>query len=155
MDTTLELAAEALTDGEPFFTSLEPVTSPVLEHEATWEALGAVGSLLQQDGTRLGDLGHIATELVALDPALGALDTLVELLEAEDALRLSLRLVETPALLDAMGQTSDEQEGPLPFAARLISSGTVEVLLRTVDLVLGELQGMDTARRVAQTRRRG
>ena len=141
LEDTLELAAEAMADGDPALTSLEPLSTPMLEEAATWETVGNLARLLQEDGTRLEGLGELVVELVALDPELEALDSLAGLLREEELLRGGLQLLETPALLEAAGASSAEDPGPLPFGARLVTSGTVEVLLRTVDLVLGELGG--------------
>lgn len=138
----LALAAEALGDEDAVLSSLEPLSSPLLEEAATWEALGNLARLLQEDGTRLEGLGGVLVELVALDPELGSVDALAGLLREEVLLAQGLQLLETPALLEAAGSTSAEAPGPLPFFARLVTSGTVEVLLRTVDLVLGELGGV-------------
>lgn len=147
LDAFLELAGDAASDDDELFTELEPLTSPLLEHAATWQLLDNLGAILQQDGTRLSQVGPLAIAFVELDPELEALDTVVDLLDEVEVLRLAMLLVASEDLLDAIGEATPGDEGPLPFAARLVVGGTLDVLLRTLDLALDTLGGLgeDTA----------
>jgi len=142
LSAILELAADAASDDDALFTELEPLTSPVLEHAATWQLLDNLGDLLQQDGTRLAEVGRLSIAFVELDPELEALDTVVELLGEAELMRLAMLLLTSEDLLDAMGEATPGDEGPLPFAARLVVGGTLDVLLRTLDLALDTLGGL-------------
>ena len=70
---------------------------------------------------------------------MSAVHDLAPLLTDEAVLGPALRLGESRALTDALGETSLTEEGPLPYAARLVTGGTLDAVLRTVDLVLGAL----------------
>lgn len=136
------LLGAVLTAGdraEPPLATLQPALDAALSREETYAALGNLASLLQEDEATTADLWAVVAALVAADPDLSLARDLAPLLRDEAVVGPALRLAESTALTDAVGQTSQTEEGPLPFGARLVTGGTLDALLRTVDLVLGSL----------------
>lgn len=139
-----DLIGEALTKGEraeaPVAT-LQPVLNALLGQEGTWTALGNLAGLLGEDEATVREALPLVAEIVAADPDLELVAQLGPLLGDEALSGPLLRIAESRELMDAVGSTELSQEGPLPFGARLVTGGTVESLLRTLDLLLDTLGG--------------
>ncbi len=125
--------------------TLGPVAGVFVEDDATWVALGNLSTLLEADASRTRALPDLVTRLLAADPDLALVRELAPLLRDPSLSRPLLLTAECAPLLDALGHTAVEDEGPLPFAARLVRDGTLQTALRTVDLVLDFLGGLDPA----------
>lgn len=142
-DTVWDTAAFLLTAGPSDGAgSLETPTAalagPVkaaLAQEGTWTTLGALGELLaESDALTARALDHVGA-LCGADPGLATLDALADALENTTLARPLLVLAEADALQDAATRTELVQEGPLPFTARLVHGGTLDVLLDTLALL--------------------
>ncbi len=136
------LLGTALTGGdrdEPPLETLQPVLNAALGQEGTWTAMANLGALMQEDDATLQEALPLVAEIVAADPDLSLIDTLLPLLREEAVRGPLLRIAESQELSAAVGDTELTQEGPLPFAARLVTGGTVDTLLRTLDLLLDTL----------------
>jgi hypothetical protein len=81
---------------------------------------------------------------VAIDPNAGLRAELAPLLASPAVTTPLLHLTESPALADALLETEPGSPGPLPFFASLITEGTLESVLLTVDLLLDALQPEST-----------
>lgn len=127
-------------DQAPLAT-LQPVFNATLTQDATYTALGNLGGLLAEQDASVGALWELIPELVAVNPDLSLVHDLGPLIRDEQIRGPALRLLESRPLTGAVGETSLTEEGPLPFAARLVTGGTLDAVLRTVDLVLGTLGG--------------
>lgn len=127
-------------DQAPLAT-LQPVLNATLTQDATYTALGNLGGLLAEQDASVGALWELIPELVAVNPDLSLVHDLGPLIRDEQIRGPALRLLESRQLTGAVGETSLTEEGPLPFAARLVTGGTLDAVLRTVDLVLGTLGG--------------
>lgn len=122
---------------------LRPVALPVLDAEPTWQALGNLAPLLQDDRAVLRDLPDLGTRLLAADPDAQFLDDAAFLLEDPVLQEASLHLLASPSLGDALTSTRAESPGPLPFAAALHLDGTLERTVATVALVLAWLEDLE------------
>jgi hypothetical protein len=139
------LLRAALADrlGGPPVEVIGPVLQAALSQEGAWVALHNLGALLRQPEARLPQGLPLLADLVRLDPDLSLLTGLVPLLQDDALVYPALRLAEAPALLDAAAAPSDDQrQGPLPWVASLVVEGTLDSLLRTIDLALELLDGM-------------
>jgi hypothetical protein len=121
---------------------LAPAAEVWIDDDATWLALGNLSVLLAADGSRVRELPALSSRLLAADPDLSILRDLTPLLRDPTLSAPVLRLAESPAIADELGRTDLEQEGPLPFFARLLTGGTLDVALRTLDLAIGWLTGL-------------
>ncbi len=136
-------AATAVGDGEDSPVAvLEPLTALLVARDESWTVLHNGAELAQQDEARVQGLWELLARAVDEDPDLGALDRIADLLADPDRLGPPLRVVETPAVPEALGQAELAEEGPLPFAARLVVGGTLSTLLDTLALVLDWLEGL-------------
>jgi len=140
LDLTLawDTLAVLLTADDTGETPLAALAGPVraaLAQSGTWSSIGTLGGLLgEPDALTRGALAQVGA-LCAADPALDALDTLADTLETATIVRPLLVVVEADALRDALAHTESAHEGPVPFTARLIHGGTLDVLLDTLDLL--------------------
>ena len=134
----LTVMTELITpdDGQTPLEAAEPLLHAILNHENTWLALGNLGFLLTDEDARIQQAADLTSRLIALDPELSLLYDSVDLLEEPTLIQPLLKIAESDALVDAMGQTALTEEGPLPFFSRLIMGGTLEDVLRTVDVLL-------------------
>ncbi len=136
------LLKTALTEqdrGEAPLLTLQPVLNAALGQEGTWTAIDNLAGLMQEDEATLQQALPLVAEIVAADPDLSLVADLAPLLEDDEVREPLLRIAESRTLTDALGHTELSQEGPLPFAARLVTGGTVDSLLRTLDLLLDTL----------------
>jgi hypothetical protein len=115
---------------------LQPLVELVLTHNATWTVVGNLSTLLSEDQSRIQDLADIMTRVIALDPELALIKDNAALLDEPALIDPALRIIESRDLSTALGRAELTQEGPLPFAARLIVGDTLESMLLTVDLLL-------------------
>jgi len=124
---------------EPPLQTLQSVLNATLGQEGTWTAMGNLAALMQEDEATLQDLWTLAPKLVEADPELSLVQDLGPVLRDPEVVGPALRLGESTDLIDAVGHTELSQEGPLPFGARLVTGGTVDSLLRTLNLALDAL----------------
>lgn len=124
---------------------LAPAGQVWVDDDATWSALGNLSVLLTADGARIRELPALSSRLLAADPDLTILRDLTPLLRDPTLSDPVLRIAESPAMAEELGRTELDREGPLPFFARLVTGGTLEVVLRTIDLALGWLTGLAEA----------
>ncbi len=143
-------AAVADRPGGAPLDALQPVLEPLLGDDATWAALDHLGALARAD-SRVRDLPELLVTLMAVDPDLVLTRDLAALL-ADPALHgPTLRLAESSSLLDSLGAAPADQPGPLPWLAGLVVDGTIQTLLRTLDLVLDGLTGSSQSGATART----
>jgi len=121
---------------------LRPVLDATLGADGTWSALGHLGALAHAASARTRELLPLLARVLAVDPSLSILRDLAPVLQDASLRDPALRMLEAPALLDALGAPTDMVEGPLPWAARLVVGGTVESLLRTISLVVDSLRAV-------------
>jgi hypothetical protein len=122
--------------------TLAPAASVWVEDDATWTALENLSTLLAADGSRVRELPDMSARLLAADPDLAIIRDLAPILQDPSLSQPVLRLAESPVLAEELGRTELDAEGPLPFFARLVTGGTLDVALRTIDLVIGWLTGL-------------
>lgn len=121
---------------------LQPVLQLWLGDDATWEASHHLAMLLTADGARLREAPSLLAALVMADPELSAIDDMARLLAEPRLTTPLLRITESPVVADELARTELDREGPLPFLARLVTGGTLDVVLRTIDLIIGWLTGL-------------
>lgn len=121
---------------------LMPLLQATLARDETWTALTNLGTLAGSEGARLREGLPLLASVVAVDPDLALVRDLAPLLSDPALYSPALRITEAPAIQDALVAPSTvDTEGPLPWLARLVTGGTLDSLLRTVDLVLDALDG--------------
>jgi hypothetical protein len=107
-----------------------------VDHPATWQVLHNGGALLGSPGARAGAILAELPAWTLVDPEWKVLDLVADLLEDDACTTPVLQIAETEPVLDALGATSEQEEGPLPFASRLVIDGTLAEVLATVKLIL-------------------
>jgi hypothetical protein len=146
-DTLWAIGSDALQVGQNGQTALQtmnPLLRVILEHPATWQTLDQAAALAQDTGAEIQHLPALTIAgLEAVEDTDEARSMLVTLLDDEQLRDPVLALAESQTLMDAVGSAGGEEEGPLPFAARLITSEAVTVMLQTVNMVLDSLGGSD------------
>lgn len=141
-DAVWDLAGSALLGegrDEPPLVTLQSVLNATLGQEGTWTAVGNLGALLREDEASVQDVFTLLPQLLEADPDLSLIHDLSPILRDPDVVGPALRLGENTEFIDAVGHTELTQEGPLPFGARLVTGGTVDSLLRTLNLALDAL----------------
>ncbi len=130
-------AAMALSDeGRTPVEDLARPFAAVAAEEETWLAIGNLATMLQDPNQHLAAPGAYLVPLLDLDPELELARALGGVVLRPHAGGPLLRIAEHQAVIDAIGRTGEDQEGPLPFVGRLITQGTIETLLRTIDRIL-------------------
>jgi len=131
-------AADGLTDGDESGL-LETITQDALDSSALWEFIDHGSQLASQPDARVHQLPEVLVN-VLLDERGGiGLDAIRSTARDPGIWGPSLEVLESPDLMEAMTAPTGEQEGPLPFVARLVRSDTVTVMLQTIDLLLDSL----------------
>ena len=103
------------------------------------------GCLVREEQARLRAVPDLIILLVERDPELSAVhETLPAVLDPALVDPL-LRTVEVDAVRRELGRTDEAVEGPLPFFARLVTGGTLDAVLRTIDLVITDLGAVAVA----------
>jgi hypothetical protein len=118
---------------------LEELARPlgaVAAEPQTWEALGNLAVMLQDPSQHLSRPGSILLPLLDLDPELALTRALGGVILQPEAGAPLLRIAEHQVFVDALGRAEVDEEGPLPFLARLVTDGSLETLLRMIDRVL-------------------
>jgi len=108
----------------------------VVDHPATWELTHNAALLLQNPGSRTGSILAVLPRWTEVDPEWKLLSMSADLLEDTACTTPTLRIAETGPVTDALGATSAQQEGPLPFLSRLVIDETLAELLASVKLIL-------------------
>lgn len=129
---------------------LDPLLQVLLGAEESWQAIGNLGALAQAEDARLFELPAMLVEGLSGETTEPDRLRLAQVLNDPTWTDPLLRLAENPTLAAALRDSGTAQEpGPLPWAAQLIIGGTLDTLLRTVDIVLGSLEdpSVPTARR--------
>lgn len=119
-----------LADGE----TLRTFAAPLVADDATWTFVDHLGVLLDDPDAHLRTLLDVLADVVAADPDVQAPAALADRLDDHAFTDPLLVLVESAALRDAVATTDTTAEGPLPFAARMVTSGTLDVILDTLRL---------------------
>ncbi len=120
-------------------SAIEELARPfaaVAAEPETWDALGNLAIMLQDPAQHLNSPGSILLPLLDLDPDLALTRALGGVILAPPAGGPLLRIAEHQEFVDALGRADADQEGPLPFVARLVTGGTLETLLRMIDRAL-------------------
>ncbi len=135
----LRAALAERLEGAPL-RRLQPQIDLLLASPATWTLLDNLGALARQPDALLHELWPRATAKLAETPGGDELRALAEGLRDERWTRPVLQMVEVEGLLSALGEAGEpEAPGPLPWSVRLILGGTLDTLLRTLDLALDAL----------------
>lgn len=138
---TLEAALVSVADNlDESSAGIQPLIDATLSQPEMWRALGNLGELLQDPTAELASGIALFKDLTAVDPELTVVRDQARLLRSPSLVEPVLMMTESEALMDALGQATPEQEGPMPFFSRLVIGDTVESLLRTVDLLLNALE---------------
>lgn len=135
--TIWDTAAALLAPDGAGRTSLAPLEGPLralVSEDATWELAARFATLAALDDAHAARLLDRLDEACHADPALATLDDAADALEEPTLVRPALVLLEAPPLHAAILTTAPDAEGPIPFSARLVQGGTVQVLLDTVRL---------------------
>ncbi len=140
--TVLRDVARLDGQGRSMIEQLAPLLQTALVDEGTWQVVGNLGALLQEDSARLAELPERFPTWVEADPELGLLDTLGGALSEPELARELLLILDTDEVIEALARAQVLEEGPLPFLGRLIVGGTLSELLEFVqwgvDLMRGE-----------------
>lgn len=127
-------------DGPAAVATLGPVLDVVLAAPGTWVAVGNAAPLLQASGARLQSLPALSARLLArAEPDASARATLAALIEDPALREPTLLLLGHRPLGAALAASTADAPGPLPFAARLVTSGTLTRLLTHLDALLRAL----------------
>jgi len=140
----LGLARALLGDrlGGSALERLDPLLQELLGAEESWQLLGNLGTLAQAEDARLFELPALLFEGLDGQPTDSSRLQLAQVLADPTWTDPLLRLAESAALGSALRDPgSAATPGPLPWAAQLVIGGTLDAVLRTVDLVLGSLDG--------------
>ncbi len=143
MASLVDLVGELLTPDLTELTPLEslmPYLQIVADNASTWQAVENLGDLLNQSDAKILDSPDVLVALMELDPDLETLETMAILLRDDDLMLPIMRMTENESLAEAIAFTDTTQEGPLPFASRLVIDGTLSSLLLTIELVLQLLE---------------
>lgn len=114
------------------FDRVRALVEPVLDADATWTTLANLGRLLDDPEARVAGLLDDLSTVMVDDPDLAAADTLADKVEQDALAEPLLVLVESEALRDAVATTASDDEGPLPWLARMIVDGTLDTLVTTL-----------------------
>jgi hypothetical protein len=128
-----EVALSPRPSGRSPLRVLLPVLQAVLGEEQSWTALGNTGALLASPDSEAAALLELLPLLLELDPELQAVHDLAPLLEVPELSEPLLRVVETPALRQALATSAPDREGALPFYARLVVGGSLDAVLALLD----------------------
>lgn len=137
MDLPVALAVvEAAIVGEgSAWSTLLPLASPLLQADETWRIVDRLGGLLQGEPPRLAQAPALLSDLLAEHHDLLAGDPFARLRD-RGVVDPLLRVVEAPEVGAALLVSERDLPGPLPFATRLVQDGTLDTVLRTVELLV-------------------
>lgn len=126
------------------FDQFNTVLQLWLGQSVTWTILDNAGDLLMQDHARSQSVLSLLGRINTWD-AEGLLRENVEIILEQPAVYTpALHLLEAQPLQEALAAAELTQEGPLPFSARLVTGGTLESVLRTVDLLIDMLRNEES-----------
>jgi hypothetical protein len=134
----LLVAAADPSDNAPL-SVLRPVVAAVGEQTGLWTSLAHFGTLAAEPEAEIQNLLSVLCDLPESNEADPA-DVGFVLLDDPDWLHDILLVAETSAITDALVQTDESSEGALPFGARLVTNGTIDRLLRTLQLALDAMR---------------
>lgn len=128
-------------DGRTGLQRLSPLLSPAMEAPGTWDAAASLGGVMGAPGSTLGRALTIVPPLLAVDPELGTLDDLAALLGDEAVARPLLSVMERPEVVGPLlaAEPAVEDEVPVGFIGRLVTDGTLDEALATIDVLVGAL----------------
>ncbi|MEZ4316517.1 MAG: hypothetical protein R3F61_03405 [Myxococcota bacterium] len=142
LELSVWLFEEEPSLGQTGWRRIAPLAEPVLQSDATWEALGNGALVMSDPNSRLSRALDLAPPLLAVDPDLTVLDELAPLLHEPTLSDPLLSILEMPTVVDLVLADTPEagqERVPLAFAGELVTHGTLDDLLRTIDLVLAGL----------------
>lgn len=133
--------------GSPDFgwQRFEPLLVALLDDPALWSTVDAAGLLLADPRSALGNAVPVLPRVLALDPELHTLDTFAALLSQPGIAEPLLRIVEQGRLTDEIlraDPAATDLRTPQAYLAELIVDGTLDELLRLVDLTLSALDAL-------------
>jgi len=133
------LAASADLAGDSPLPTFRLVLATLGEEEAPWQAVDHLGDLMANEDAKFQSLLSLYT---AMPKIAGDGDRASEesLLTDEAWTQDLLIFLETEAFAEALGSSSKSNEGPLPFAARLVTNQTLDSLLQTLELALDAMR---------------
>lgn len=134
------------TDGTIGYHDLDNLTDLLLTEPAVWTVMGNFATLAIDDDTQTNDLVALLPRIVALDPEFTLLDQLSVIIGDEVVAEPALYVLGTESFVNELLATepaSIEEEVPLAFMSRLILDGTLDDILRLIDLVLGQAEELE------------
>ncbi len=132
-----DVAADLLAvdgDGRTPIAALAGPAKTAIGQDATWDVLDRFATLVALPDAESADLLLLVDAACQADPALEALDAAADTLEDRALVGPLLVVVEADALRDALSRTELTREGPVPFTAKLVHGGTLQLLLDTLQL---------------------
>ncbi|MCB9678864.1 MAG: hypothetical protein H6737_27430 [Alphaproteobacteria bacterium] len=139
LELSVWIFAQEPTLGQTGWQRVEPLARPLLEADATWVALGNGARVMADPNSRLSRAIDLAPPLLDVDPELSVLDDLAPLLNEPRLSDPLLSMAEMPQLVDLVLADTPEpgqERVPLAFAGELVVDGTLDDLLKTIDIVL-------------------
>ncbi len=120
---------------------LSPLVAPAMQASGTWDAAANLGQVMGAPGSTLGRALTIVPPLLAVDPDLTTLDDVAVLLGNEAVARPLLIVAERPEVVGPLlaAEPVEEDEVPTGFIGRLVTDGTVDEALITIDVLVGAL----------------
>ncbi|MDP6932529.1 MAG: hypothetical protein QGG40_06405 [Myxococcota bacterium] len=132
LDTNEELGASALE-------VLQPGLDAALRDDGLALAWSNLGTLLADDRARTHEVLPAMVDKISPEGDDQLADLFASTVSSDVVLQPMLRLLENEALGSAITNTTPQASGPLPFFARVVTGGTLESVLWTLDLVLDAL----------------
>jgi len=142
LELSIWLFEDEPTLGQTGWQRIKPLAEPALASDATWTALGNAATVLDDPNSQLSRMFDLIPAVLSADPELGALDAIAPLLTKPELSEPLLSIAETPAFVDVLLATTPEpgqQRVPLVFAGELVVSGTLDDLLRMLDLLIARI----------------
>ena len=142
-DDAWEALEVLLTDPDVGWTTTAPILGRALTADGTWQAIGSFAELMADGRSTSSTALTLVDRWASADPELELLDALGRVLQDRAISEPLMRAVDRPGTVDnLMADTpvAGQQQVPLAFWCRLVTTGALDELLSLVDRTLGVLQ---------------